>query len=272
MIPSIETCLVRGPRRKLTSRDKRAGSQAIATCTTFTLGIDGCRAGWIAARWYGPGSVPAFTLLRNFTFDRLRDAGLAHARQIAIDIPIGLPESGRRACDLAARAALPPGTRSRVFLDLRRPLLRYLPDDYRSANAWGKADGKGLSKQAWFILPKVAEVDAAVTPADQVLLREVHPEVIFHQLSAGAPLPSKKTRRGQGIRLELLADAGLALASGWERQFLRRDVQLDDLIDAAGCALAAHRIGEGQLRALPLEGFGGASGRDGRGLAMEIWG
>ncbi|MGP1254486.1 MAG: DUF429 domain-containing protein [Kiloniellales bacterium] len=243
----------------------------MATCQTFTLGLDGCRAGWIAASWRGPGSVPAFTLLRRFTFGSLRQAGLACARQIAIDIPIGLPESGRRACDLAARAALPPGTRSRVFLDLRRPLLHYLPDDYQSANTWGKADGKGLSKQAWFILPKVAEVDTAVTPADQALLREVHPEVIFHRLSSGQPLPSKKTPLGRDIRLELLADAGLTLAADWDRQFPRRDVQLDDLIDAAGCALAAHRIDEGRATALPLDGFNGARGSDSRGLAMEIW-
>ena len=166
---------------------------------------------------------------------------------------------------------MPPGTRSRVFLDLRRPLLRYLPDDYQRANTWGKADGKGLSKQAWFILPKVAEVDAAVTPTDQTLLREVHPEVIFHRLSRGEALPSKKTPLGRAIRLELLANAGLTLAADWDRQFPRRDVQLDDLIDAAGCALAAHRIDEGRATALPLDGFNGARGSDSRGLAMEIW-
>ncbi len=207
----------------------------------------------------------------DFEGGEFKAVGWAGAEQIAIDIPIGLPDSGRRACDLAARAALPPSARSRVFLDLRRPQLRYLPSDYPGANAWSKADGKGLSKQAWFILPKIAEVDAALTPNDQTRVREVHPEVVFHRLSGGALLPSKKTSQGRGVRLELLAAAGLRPQEGWDRRFPRKDVQPDDLIDAAVCALAARRIADGKATALRLEGLSGVSGRDSRGLAMEIW-
>ena len=166
---------------------------------------------------------------------------------------------------------MPSGARSRVFLDLRRPQLRYLPADYPGANAWSKSDGSGLSKQAWFILPKVAEVDSALTPDDQARVREVHPEVVFHRLAGGRLLPSKKTVQGRSIRLDLLREAGLDLDAGWDRQFPRKEVQLDDLIDAAVCALAARRILSGEAQALPLNGFPGASGRDGRGLAMEIW-
>ncbi|WP_421706541.1 DUF429 domain-containing protein [Algihabitans sp.] len=260
------------PKPAQSEASKQTGrGRPIVRGEILTLGLDGCRAGWIVAAWLGPGSAPRFQLLRHFSQAAVTTGDLAGARQIAIDIPIGLPDSGRRACDLAARAALPPGARSRVFLDLRRPQIRYLPADYPGANAWSKTDGSGLSKQAWFILPKVAEVDSALTPEDQTRVREVHPEVVFHRLAGGLLLPSKKTPEGRKIRLQLLAEAGLAVEAGWDRQFPRKEVQLDDLIDAAVCALAARRILDGKAKALPLDGLAGASGRDSRGLAMEIW-
>ncbi len=117
----------------------------------------------------------------------------------------------------------------------------------------------------------MAEVDAALTPADQARVREVHPEVVFHRLSGGRLLPSKKTPAGRRARLELLAAAGLELPPGWDRRFARRAVQPDDLLDAAACALAARDIALGRARPLVLEGLPGARGRDARGLAMEIW-
>lgn len=232
------------------------------------VGLDGCRSGWIAAAWDGPGSTLRFDPLARFAPSQAADA-----EAIGIDIPIGLPESGRRACDLAARAALPAGARSRVFLDLRRPLLRYLPaGDYAGANAWAKRDGHGLSKQAWFILPKVAEVDAALRPADQARVFETHPEVAFHRLNGGRLLPNKKTAAGRQARLALLAEAGASLPDGWQSLFPRRAVRPDDLLDAAVCALTARRIATGTVGPLALEGVPGARGRDARGLAMEIWG
>jgi predicted RNase H-like nuclease len=232
---------------------------------TLAIGLDGCRAGWIAATWAGPGRRVAFDLHPTFALAAFADAG-----RVAVDIPIGLPQTGKRACDLAARAALPGPARSRVFLGLRRPLLGFLPDDYPGANAWGKADGAGLSKQAWFILPKVAEVDAALIPADQARVHEAHPEVVFARLAGGRAVPRKKTAEGRAARLALLENAGLRLPDGWDRLYPRKIAQPDDLIDAAACAVLARWAGRGEAR--PLAHPQGAQGPDARGLAMEIWG
>jgi predicted RNase H-like nuclease len=229
------------------------------------VGLDGCRAGWIRARWPGPGGTVGFDLLERFD-----PAALAEAAQVGIDIPIGLPSRGRRACDLAARAALPAGAKSRVFLDLRRPLLDFA--DYPAAGAWAKAEGHGLSKQAWFVLPKVREVDEVLAPADQARIRETHPEVLFHRMSAGRLLPNKASAPGRQARMELLAHAGVRLPDGWDRAFRRSLAKPDDLLDAAACALAARLMARGALTPLPLAGFAGARGCDARGLRMEIWG
>src|ERR1700722_5111436 len=63
------------------------------------VGIDGCRSGWIAVVIDHAGEVSAHHLyLIDDVFALAPDATV-----IGIDIPIGLPEAGRRQSDLAAR-------------------------------------------------------------------------------------------------------------------------------------------------------------------------
>jgi predicted RNase H-like nuclease len=52
---------------------------------------------------------------------------------VMIDVSIGLPQSGYRCCDQAARKMLGSSGRSRVFLGVLRPLPAYL-DDFNPAN------------------------------------------------------------------------------------------------------------------------------------------
>ena len=63
------------------------------------VGIDGCRSGWIAVVISNAGEVSAHHL---YLIDDVA-AVAPDAKVIAIDIPIGLPEAGRRQADLAAR-------------------------------------------------------------------------------------------------------------------------------------------------------------------------
>lgn len=220
------------------------------------LGIDGCRGGWIAVRLARDGQV-SVDIVSRFNEISMRDVALA-----AVDMPIGLPDSGARGCDALARAALPPERRSSVFLHLRRPLLNHA--DYASANAWGKADGKGLAKQAWFLLPKIADIDAWITPARQRRVWETHPELIFLGLNDGAPLPKKSTAEGLALRRRVLLRHGLTRIDALADTLDRRAAKLDDLYDAAALALAARRFAQGGGTRLGGE-------RDSRGLRMEIW-
>lgn len=223
-------------------------------------GLDGCRAGWLLVRWQ-----PQEGLLEAAAAPRFPAGLLAEAAATAVDMPIGLPEAGYRACDLEARKLLPAAAKSRVFLGLRRPLLRFA--DYPEANGWAKAtQGKGLSKQAWFLLPKIRELEAVALESGQSRLHEVHPELIFHGLAGGRPVAPKKTRAGREQRLALLDAAGLGAIEGWLGRFPRRLAAPDDLLDAAACALAARRIHEGRAGQLPP----GAAPRDSRGLEMAI--
>jgi predicted RNase H-like nuclease len=135
---------------------------------------------------------------------------------------------------------------------------------YREACDLGwRIHGKEISIQAWGIVPKIREVDAQLTPADQTRVREGHPEVSFAMMNGGSPITEQKgTSAGQDARLRLL-----------EQHFpdIRREVEKHrvfrtDVIDAFALLWTARRVRDGVARALPAE-----TPRDGRGLAMQIW-
>src|ERR687886_2079559 len=96
------------------------------------VGVDGCPAGWIAIRLdLAAGGWRADV---HRTFAELLDAN-RDAAAIGVDIPIGLAETGARACDRAARARL-GARRSSVFTPPTRRLLALIgPAPYRDANA-----------------------------------------------------------------------------------------------------------------------------------------
>ena len=198
---------------------------------------------------------------------RAVQARLAKPRvaMIAVDMPIGLAETGQRACEPAARRLLPNGRKSSVFT----PPRRYMQDcrDWAEANALGKAtEGKGLSRQAWNIAHKIFEIDACLAPAEQNRVIEAHPELIFHRRNGWASLPSKKSAEGRETRLALLRANRLAATEDWFALFPRGQVARDDYLDAAACLMLARDRISGRALRQPE-----TTERDSRGLAMEIW-
>lgn len=231
------------------------------------IGIDGCRAGWMVVRSPAkPGPVEV-----EIEPDWLAAIAAPFAKA-AVDMPIGLPDTGPRHCDQAARDLLGWPRMLSVFLHLRRPLLDF--PDYAAANRWARADGKGISKQAWHLLPRIAEIDNWITPRRQARASEAHPELIFRALNNGRALvDSKKTRAGFDRRRGLLKHAGFVDVDAWlERlrpEFRRGRAMPDDLLDAYACCWTARRLAAGQ--AVRVTGRPGIEvGRDRRGLRMEI--
>lgn len=218
--------------------------------------MDGCRVGWVmVARELETG---ALTVDVGSCWRELPDGHAA----VAIDMPIGLSDDGPRGCDSLARKLL--GRRaSSVFPPPARPMLDHAT--YPQANAWGKARGRGLSKQAWNILPRIRDLDLVLGPADQERVYEAHPELAFARLNGGVPPPPKRLPSGLAARRKLLRAAGLNGIAGLLRK-LPRGVAADDLLDAAVLTVTAERILRGEAVRL-----GGTPERDGRGLRMEIW-
>jgi predicted RNase H-like nuclease len=217
-------------------------------------GVDGCRGGWAVATLRGDRvSVRVEPRIAPVIDATVRGEVAA----VAIDMPIGLPDDGDRACDRWARALLGP-RRSSVFPTPPRPCLGAADHDAAS-DAAAVCTGRRLSVQSFHLLPRIAELDAAMTPAYQEQVVEAHPELAFARL-AGAPMSHpKRTAAGRAERLEVLAEHGLTAP----RAAVGR-AAADDVLDAVVLALVARAVAGGHAERL------GDCTRDARGLRMEI--
>lgn len=216
-------------------------------------GVDGARNGWAVAEWSEDSGLSVI-LISSIAplIDRLRAGTLA---AVVIDMPIGLSIDGNRPVDQLARARL--GVRRSTFFPT--PVHVVLEHaSWEAANAASRAVcGKGLSKQAWNLVPKIRELDAAWSADVATCLLEGHPEVSFGQMN-GSPVLTKKSQvAGHRERLALLrsqlspdVDDLLAEHPGTWRA---------DAIDALALVWSARRVVRGE--AISLGGELGAAGR-----------
>jgi predicted RNase H-like nuclease len=227
----------------------------------LVAGVDGCRGGWVvvtaAAAAGGPVWEVEVLAAVAPVIERLRRGELA---AVAVDMPMGLPPAGPRASDGAARARL-GARRSTVFPTPPRPLLHCAT--HAEAVARGRAlDGRGLSIQAFNLLPRIAELDAAIDASLADRLVEGHPESGFAEM-AGAPLTtSKRTADGRAERLTLLHEhlsADLEVLGG-----RHPGAASDDVLDAAANVWTARRWRAGAAVVL------GDGRTDERGLPMRV--
>jgi predicted RNase H-like nuclease len=203
------------------------------------VGIDGCKAGWVAVRRGGDGRLTATVT------PTLADVHQAwpDAALWAVDMPLGLPEREVRACDVAARRFLGAPRSSSVF---SAPVRASLPAvTYEAAAAiHRRVSGRGLTVQAFNLFPKIRELDAWLDYAVRPPVHEVHPEVSFAAWH-GAPLrEGKRTPAGRSVRRALIGRehevdlAALEDACG-------RGCAPDDLYDAVAVCWSAWRIATG---------------------------
>jgi predicted RNase H-like nuclease len=209
------------------------------------LGVDGARGGWVGVRWDGESL--------SCLFEASLAGLLATAGPVAVaavDMPIALVTEGTREAEDLARRLLGP-RRSSLFQSPCLGALDFADDDYAGANAWSKATvGRGLSKQAWFLVPKIREVRAVATSA-AVPIREAMPELSFRAMLGDVVPHPKTTWSGQALRRRLLVEHGLELP---DDPGPAGRVAPDDLLDAAALAWSARRIATGTAERVPTGG------------------
>jgi len=214
------------------------------------VGLDGAPGGWAAVLLSDEClEVRRVEILHEFLADAAR------YEVVAIDIPIGLMdryEIGGRSCDRAARAIL--GKRaSSVFPAPVRGTLN--AETYAEACAISRSSGrvgKAITKQTFHILPKIREVDRLLhsRPELRHIIREVHPEVSFRELS-GSPLAhSKKKSRGKAERRYILKGIFPEIEA-LEAKGRACGLPSEDIFDAAVACWSARRLASGTGRSLP---------------------
>ena len=218
------------------------------------LGVDGWRGAWVGALLEG----------RTVTLLHLADAHTALAvpdvELVAIDMPIGLSETGVRACDVRARALL-TGAAASVFPTPVRAVLA--TDDYAEARALSRAatdPPRAPSAQAFQLVKAIRQLDDALgdPPSDRVV--EVHPELAFRALDV-AVRDRKGSARGTIQRLRALRavmDVEPALANA------PSGIPVVDALDACAAAWSARRLADGRGECV------GDGSTDARGRPMRI--
>lgn len=219
------------------------------------VGVDGIPSGWVGVEL----ADAAFASARAFTrFSDLLEE-YPDAVVVAVDIPIGLPETGPREADVAAKFFLKPRQAS-VFLVPPRAVLE-APSYDDALQRRAQLGRPGISQQAYALRQKILEVDELARPGDRIY--EIHPEVSF-QAMKGAPLShGKKSWNGFAERRRLLNAAGIELPHD---PLELADASVDDVLDAAAAAWSARRICLGQAKTLPEHEV-----VDERGRRIAIW-
>ena len=220
------------------------------------LGADVCAAGWVVVRLVD-GVLDDVEVVDELAELVLPDEVVAPLA-VGIDIPIGLIDGADRDADTAARRLL-PGRASSVFSTPPRAVVEgwragELTTHRQANDAAVAANGKGVSQQAWRLVPRIAEADelaAAAAPRDGArvgvgagrppAVLEVHPEVAF-TIVVGEPLPRKRSWPGVTTRRAVLARLGVELPDRFPGD---EQAAPDDVLDAAVCAWVADGQGAG---------------------------
>jgi predicted RNase H-like nuclease len=239
---------------------------------TWVAGVDGCRAGWVAA-FVGVGHDG----IRVRVLAKFADIFAAPERPsvIAVDIPIGLPAHigpQGRGPERAVRPLLGDRQSSVFAVPSRRAV--YAPDYGTACRlALETSDPpKKVSKQLFMIAPKIREVDETLrsSPALADRVFEVHPEVAFWRLNDDRALREPKKVKGRpfdpglALRRTLLVNHGVSKAA--TDGVPPRGAAPDDLLDALACAAIARRIQAGVAAPFPDPPL-----RDEFGLPVAIW-
>lgn len=191
------------------------------------VGIDGARGSWVRITY---DSISLCLTISETLEDLLID-GAMHF----VDMPKQLATKAEpgRACDAWMRSKLSERKAS-VFTPPIQEVVH--ASTYDEANELSRElIGKGISKQAWNLAPRIREFQT-ISAAN---LYESHPEVCFAVMTGQEAAHSKKTEAGQDERIALLRQYSNSSPWKWKMS----NVQVDDIIDACILAVAAYEAG-----------------------------
>ena len=214
-----------------------------------TIGVDGCKAGWVAC--FRKENFLVFEVFANF---KLLIEAFDDDTIIAVDMPIGLPDrifgSGRPA-EIEARKFVGGKRAASVFsMPSRQAIYTFDWVEARKVAQKTSEPPRNFSIQAWNLLPKVRQIDELMRGDFGYKRRvfETHPEIVFRSLSNGALEHYKKTPEGHRFRKALLQNFGLPIPDTLP---IIRGAAADDLVDSAAALACAERISKGIAQSFP---------------------
>ncbi|HLR24694.1 MAG TPA: DUF429 domain-containing protein [Fodinibius sp.] len=219
-----------------------------------TLGIDGCRAGWMAISL--DDEHAGYWLVESD--EKLKEFLLEYDR-IFIDVPIGLTdEEYTRDCDRELRKMLGGEYAASVFSPPVRPAL-HAPTYAEASMTSYEITGKKVTLQSWNITPNIKTIDHFLQEKKSLREKvfESHPELLFRILNGNNSILQKKaTKKGLRHRLGLLKNQSKYADDFFrdiKEEYRRNQVDEDDIVDAMALALFARYSVDEEIKTLPEE-------------------
>ena len=215
---------------------------------SFIVGIDGCKSGWFSV-WENQDErihssiFSSLNELKNFFKNESQLI-------IGIDMPVVLSEAIPRQADQLARKLLSKKASS-VFT-APTPEMLDQPNYEKASLVSKRLFGKSMSLQSWYLFPKIKDVQTMIHHED-IQIYEIHPELSFRAMNnEQVILESKKSHEGFAIRNSLLTQHFKNfIFEEIRRQYARKDVMDNDILDALAVLWSAKRIQANQASYLP---------------------
>ena len=202
----------------------------------WVAGVDGAQKGWIVA--YVPLRKGKGSYLKRYEhFSEVKaETEAMNCQAVAVDMPMGLSDEPNNKIDQELRKRLGE-RRSSLFPTPSSGVLN--AQTYEEALERNREiTGKGISIQAWNLVPQIRQVRNVVHPSDTDQFVECHPESSFAAM-ANSPLLSKKLEVGIAQRVELVR-AYIPDIDAIIKQ-LPKKCKVDDALDACAAAWTAKR-------------------------------
>ena len=202
----------------------------------WVAGVDGAQKGWIVA--YVPLRKGKGSYLKRYEhFSEVKaETEAMNCQAVAVDMPMGLSDEPNNEIDQELRKRLGE-RRSSLFPTPSSGVLN--AQTYEEALERNREiTGKGISIQAWNLVPQIRQVRNVVHPSDTDQFVECHPESSFAAM-ANSPLLSKKLEVGIAQRVELVR-AYIPDIDAIIKQ-LPKKCKVDDALDACAAAWTAKR-------------------------------
>ncbi len=229
---------------------------------SLCIGVDGCKAGWIAAVFdHGKLVIERYTKFQDIV------GHYPQFDELLLDMVIGLPSN---------REHIRPDTFARKIIKERASTI--FPAPCRQAVYAGtvamayeeneRVLGKKFTPLTVGIIPKMLEIDVFLqsNPHLKNKIKESHPEVCFAKLNGGTVLSKKSEVDGIGERIQILSkyiseittDKLAKLARGYR-------CNIDDIVDAICLAVSANLVGQEKYQVIPESPM-----EDETGLKMQM--
>ena len=212
------------------------------------IGIDGCKSGWFSV-WENQDKSIHSSVFSNL--NELKNFFKNESQLIVgIDMPVVLSEVIPRQADQLARKLLSKKASS-VFT-APTPEMLDQPNYEKASLVSKKLFGKSMSLQSWYLFPKIRDVQTMIHHEDMQIY-EIHPELSFRAMNTEQViLESKKSPEGFAIRNSLLTmHFKNFIFEEIRRQYARKDVMDNDILDALAVLWSAKRIQSNQASFLP---------------------